>query len=247
MPFTISHVAAVLPMTRAKRLSLPLAALAAGSMAPDYLYFVPPLINYGELLHEPKYAFTFGIIAAFAAWTIWRVLAPGLYEIAPQWLRSRWDLQSWKQFPWWKNLMAFATGIATHLVLDSFTHSWGVGATRIGILSEGYVTPVGTLAGYELAQNLLSGLGLIILAIALVKTKPTQHKLSSTPKIQGLAVLLIPLSAVVGAVVRTGIVGGFDSRYEALAFYLLTGAVAGAALAALVLGLAAMGTRMSAR
>ena len=41
MPFTPSHVAAILPLAGRRDRGLPLAALAAGSMSPDLPYFQP--------------------------------------------------------------------------------------------------------------------------------------------------------------------------------------------------------------
>jgi hypothetical protein len=54
MPFTISHAAAVLPLSRT---GLPLAALMIGSMSPDFAYFLPA--RTGLLSHSVPGLFKF--------------------------------------------------------------------------------------------------------------------------------------------------------------------------------------------
>jgi hypothetical protein len=240
MPFTVSHIAAVVPFTGKSKWSLPIAALAAGSMAPDYLYFVPPLIQYGGAIHKPIYAFTAGLVMAIAAWAVWRVLAPGLHAIAPQFIRTRWDSERWRAYKPWQVFVAFLVGIATHLFLDAFTHSWGLGTTHIKLISNFYATPFGVLTGYEIAQNVFSGIGLVVLILIPFFIKPRETEQTQTPLLQKITLGTVPIAAVLGAVVRTAAVGGFDSRYEALAFYLLTGAVAGASVVAVGLSVAAI-------
>lgn len=237
MPFTISHIAAVVPLARGRRVQLPIAALAVGSMAPDLLYFVPGLIGFGSYLHQPAFAFTVGLSLALCAWALWRILAPAIHGISPQLVRSRWTPDSWDSNPLWSVVVGIEVGIGTHLFLDSFTHSWGWGAQNIAVLGASYDTPFGYLTGYELAQNALSGLGLLILAIIAIQLPPKPTEDSDAPLLQNLAMWLVPFMGIAGAIIRTAMVGGFDSRYEALAFYLLTGAVAGAMVTVVLLSL----------
>lgn len=236
MPFTISHIAGIVPLARREGIQLPFAAMAIGSMAPDLLYFVPGLINYGSYLHRPAYSFTIGLILALGGWMLWRILAPGIHNICPDIVRKRWNPDSWNSYKAWRVILAIQIGIATHLLFDSFTHSWGWGVNNIGALEAHYITPFGPPTGYEIAQNLMSGLGLIVLAIVALRLPSQNVQPSKTPKAQRAALWLVPLAGIMGAIVRTAAVGGSDSRYEALAFYLLTGAVAAGLVVVVVLG-----------
>jgi hypothetical protein len=230
MPFTVSHIAGVLPFT-SKRLSLPFAALAIGSMAPDQLYFIPPLIQYGTRTHEAPYLFTANLVLGLAAWVLWRLIAPLLHDVAPEVVRERWRPDTWTSHPWWSVPVAIWIGIATHIALDHFTHSWGWGTRNIEAIAATYATPVGLKTGYELMQIGLSALGLVIILGVLLLQKRSVIQPSRVPTIQRLTFPLVLCAGVFGAIARTAVVGGFDSRFEALAFYLLTGAVAGVVLA----------------
>ncbi len=238
MPFTVSHVAGVLPFNSAK-FPLPFAALAIGAMAPDLLYFVPPLIQYGTKTHEAPYLFTANLVLGLVVWVVWRFIAPLLHDVAPNVVRERWRPDTWTSHPWWSVPVAIWIGIATHIALDHFTHSWGWGTRHLAAIAATYATPVGSKTGYELMQIVLSGLGLVILLIMLLMQKRLPVQSSRVPAIQRLTVPLVFCSGVLGAFARTAVVGGFDSRFEALAFYLLTGAVAGVVLALTVLCLLA--------
>jgi len=65
MPFTISHAAAVLPLSRT---GLPLAALMIGSMSPDFAYFLPN--GPGVLSHSVPGLFKFCWPTALLVWVV---------------------------------------------------------------------------------------------------------------------------------------------------------------------------------
>ncbi len=127
MPFTPSHIAAVLPFARTP---LPPAALAIGSMAPDIPYFLPGDIA-RDFTHSVLGAISIDLVIgalAFAAWLL--VLRQPVLDYAPGWVRSRMAVQ-----PRWRARNAVLTGvllvaaleigILTHLLLDEFTHEGG--------------------------------------------------------------------------------------------------------------------------
>ena len=120
MPFTPSHVAAVLPLRG--RAGLPFAALAAGSMSPDLLYYLPgfgwsPAIPTHSLLGVVTWDLAFGLLI----WMAWCWAAGPLRDMSPDVLRSRWR-EPGSGFPGWRLApIAVAIGSLTHVVWDSFT------------------------------------------------------------------------------------------------------------------------------
>ena len=73
MPFTVSHVAAVLPMVgRSDR--LPAAALVIGSMTPDYPWFLTRGRSSG-LSHSLLGVVTVDLAAGLLAFVLWRRVA----------------------------------------------------------------------------------------------------------------------------------------------------------------------------
>ena len=132
MPFTISHVVAILPLTtpRAARW-FPTSALVIGAMVPDVPLLAPYLGSYAwshDLLLGPiSYDLVVGLVV-FALWTyaLRRPLAdlaphraPGPAE--PGAAGTRADLARGPA-------VAIVIGAYTHVLWDSFTHAnrWGV-------------------------------------------------------------------------------------------------------------------------
>lgn len=128
MPFTASHIAAVLPFGRT---FLPPAALAIGAMAPDLPYFLPLDID-RDFTHSPLGVVTIDLAVALIALAAWLfVLRAPVLDFSPRWVRERATLK-----PRWRvrgpavttlaTLLALEIGMATHLVLDEFTHEGGL-------------------------------------------------------------------------------------------------------------------------
>jgi hypothetical protein len=122
MPFTLSHVAAVLPLRRLCGPDL-FAALAIGSMTPDLPYFLPglreswPLPSH-DLISLPLFCLPVG----WLLWMLWRPFwtSTGLadHDTAP----------SPPAPPLWRTMAALAVGALTHLAWDACTHPfYGLG------------------------------------------------------------------------------------------------------------------------
>ena len=178
MPFTVSHIAAVLPLVRRRRglvtatdgdgddrpAALVPSALAIGAMVPDF----PALLPLGiprDLAHSLLGAVTADLglaVVLFAVWAL--VFRAALYDYAPGWLHSR----MLPRIRWWSGsvvtsallvVAAIAIGIATHLFVDSLTHEGWLTALLPALLD--------SVAGYPLVvwlHLLLSVVGLAILA-----------------------------------------------------------------------------------
>lgn len=170
MPFTVSHVAAVLPLRRApgSRWSLPVAPLVIGSMVPD----LPTFLRQDGLraaTHAASGIVTVDLALTVACGLLWTfglrapvmALAPGLSRRMgapePLWPSGRGD--DWNRWGRW--LLAAVVGSATHVLWDSFTHADSRLVPYVPVLLH-------DIAGLPLCawlQYLSSVLGLVVLAV----------------------------------------------------------------------------------
>lgn len=158
MPFTISHVAAVLPMRsgRTRVAGLPTAPLVIGAMVPD-LPAVLGAVNLRHVTHFGLWALPVDVVLAAVLWCGW-VLAvrPVVAATLPQ-LAARWPPAPARRpvAAWW--LLAAALGTGTHLVWDAFTHS-SEGATWLG----GMAAQEGVFLVLQLGSSVF---GLVVLLV----------------------------------------------------------------------------------
>jgi hypothetical protein len=128
VPITIAHPAAVLPL---RRCGLVISALVAGSVAPDCEYFF-------GLRHPASHAMpgvvTFTFPLALAVLVIFHAIVKWpLISLMPGGLQAR-LIGPARRFRWFPAsrflliLLSLVIGIATHVLLDGFTHpdSWAV-------------------------------------------------------------------------------------------------------------------------
>ncbi|GLW55851.1 DUF4184 family protein [Kitasatospora phosalacinea] len=141
MPFTVSHVAAVLPGLRAARGrgASVAAGLVAGAMAPDVPFFAESLVRgvyrHGGLTHRWWAAPTVDVVVGAG-------LVAGWYGLWREPLRAavpgRWNAvvpagrPTAAELGWTAG--ALAAGAATHLVWDSFTHRGRAGVRALPVL-----------------------------------------------------------------------------------------------------------------
>jgi hypothetical protein len=171
VPLTFAHPVAVLPLRR----WFLFVALAAGSMAPDILYFVLPTPytfdrKYG---HEFPGVILFSIPAAIILWGLWRWLVrDAVVALLPVSEQQKFmaDIPAFDRRrvkDWTFLFLAVAIGIASHLLLDSFSHRDGWGTEHIGFLAATRVHLVNRdLALYKLVQYFGSLVGMGVLALA---------------------------------------------------------------------------------
>ncbi len=163
MPFTLSHPAAVLPLRRL----LPFGALAIGSMAPDFPYFV----GLGEIrfrTHSFASVATFSVpvgLAAYFAFERW--LRAAWCDLLPAALASRLP-RAPRRDSWPVVVAALALGALSHVVWDSFTHEHEPGVRLLRVLNVVVVDLLGSpLRGYNLLQHGSTLAGGAFLAFAL--------------------------------------------------------------------------------
>jgi hypothetical protein len=135
MPFTVSHVAAVLPLHKPlRRLGL-LSAAAIGTMVPDLDLVLPTRLPRAQT-HSLLALLTFCLPVGLGAWALFQALIkPALIEVLPDRMYARLTaehvgprLTSVKV--WFYAALAVLLGALTHIVWDAFTHENG-GAANI--------------------------------------------------------------------------------------------------------------------
>jgi hypothetical protein len=163
MPFTVSHVVAVLPLTsgRAGRVFVP-AALVIGSMVPDLPYFVPPHRG-AEWSHSALGPVTTDLALGLALFALWRlVLVHPLTDLAPPWLRTRLpEPATLGRESWWSVALSVVVGSTTHVLWDTFTHRDRWGTRNLGWLT----LDAGVLPVFKWLQYGSGVVGLLVLLV----------------------------------------------------------------------------------
>lgn len=209
MPFTPTHVVAVLPLRRV----LPLTALAIGAMVPDVPHFFP-VASYAQT-HAPLGALTLCLPLGAACFLLleW-VLRRPLIALLPGWLAQRLDpapgIEPGVGF-WARVAVAIVLGAYTHQLWDAFSHAGGWGTHLVPMLNESIALGPWPLPGYKLVQYGSTVVGLPLLALwtlaVLARTPPRAVRGATLPaalRIVAYATLcLIPLGVGVYATVAS--------------------------------------------
>jgi hypothetical protein len=168
MPFTISHAAAVLPVSRYLARLRVLSAVVIGSMVPDFGLFLPWRPERVET-HSITGLYTFALPVGLATWWLFhRLIKPATVELLPDGayvnaLHDAPDLA--KPGHWLAAAAGVLVGAVTHLIWDAFTHEGARGVRMIPALDD----PVVDIAGHllmafkfiQLASS-LAGLAVVI-------------------------------------------------------------------------------------
>ena len=237
MPFTPSHVAAILPLRGRAGVGLPLAALAAGSLSPDLPYFlpIPDWRVVSPLPHSLMGILTWDLLFGLVMWTAWRLGAGPLHDLAPDAIRRRWRPAGWPTTVGAAAMVVLALliGAGTHVLWDSFTHAGRFGTQRFPILNTLIETPLRTLPAYRWLQYLSGVVGLVAVAWVGLRQPMSWDPPRRRPGLARAAVWLIPLGALVAVVQRFSVVGYTGLRDAA--FAIATASIAGAVATTLLL------------
>ena len=168
MPFTVSHVAAALPL---RRLNLVWSAFVVGSMAPDFTYIVGTA-NYRSLGHQFPGVVEFTLpVSLFALWVFHAAIKRPVVTLLPSGMQQRLGGQL-GQFNFggparfMAILFSLALGIATHVVWDAFTHPFSWPWERWVWLQRWVQVPLlGRMPMYMTLQWASSVIGLVAIGI----------------------------------------------------------------------------------
>lgn len=177
MPFTFSHPAIVLPLTRAK-LGLSETGLIIGSIIPDFEYFIR-FRNQSRYSHTITGLFWFDVpLAILFCFIFHLIIRNSLFDNLPAFLRARvikFRHFSWAEYfikNWIAVCLSILFGAITHLVWDGFTHETKFFVQRQTDLSHFMRVGNINLVGYKFLQfisSLLGGIAVLISILALKK------------------------------------------------------------------------------
>jgi hypothetical protein len=203
MAYTFSHPAAILPL----RKYFPFSALIVGSMAPDFLYFIPR-IRHHHYGHSTEGIFTFCIPASLIVlWLFHAVMKRPLLRMAPY--REQQKLVRYTTpfsfggiQKFLSILLAIFAGAEAHVWWDGFTHQFGYFSKHFPVL----VTPVtkdGMVLVCDVLQYGTSLVGALVLLEAYWRWSrqasldevPHYYRISGTVKF-AIAVIIASLSVV---------------------------------------------------
>jgi hypothetical protein len=182
MPFTISHVAAIIPFARPLARWRLLSATVIGSMVPDFgllLPWRPPRTETHSALGLLTFCLPVGLVTF---WLFQQLIKPAIIEILPDATYLRWrplsapaDLRSLWQ--WAMAACGVGLGAVTHLVWDAFTHEGARGVRMIPLLDDSIVDIAGHhLIGARLLQDWSSLAGLcFVLAVVAYGLRPGRN------------------------------------------------------------------------
>ncbi|MEM7064690.1 MAG: DUF4184 family protein [Cyanobacteria bacterium P01_B01_bin.77] len=213
MPFTPTHIVAVLPFWSLRRVA-PFSAFAIGAMIPDLPLFFP-IVNYNQA-HSPAGLFSICLPLGLGGFFLFEfVMRKPMVAILPVWLASR--LSSTPNIPTRSLLgnqlryiiaIAFAivVGAYTHQIWDAFTHKGRWGTQLIPMLNSSIEMGGLHVSGYSVFQHGSTFIGLPLLAllaaIELNRTMPKlrQDGLSAKWKLlAGVLMFVVPICVAVYA------------------------------------------------
>jgi hypothetical protein len=215
MPFTISHVAAVMPFARPLARWRLLSAAVIGSMVPDFGWFLPwPWRPARFETHSLDALLTFCLPVGLASyWLFQRLIRTPLIELLPPGAYARWhgaeapaDIRSAKQ--WIAAAGGLLGGAVTHLIWDAFTHEGGRGVRLLPMLEEPVAYIDGhTVRGLALMQDLNSLIGLVVVALVIVyglrpgtaADRALPRRLAGRERYAWIAAYLLAAAALTGA------------------------------------------------
>ncbi|MGA2024684.1 MAG: DUF4184 family protein [Steroidobacteraceae bacterium] len=174
VPFTVSHVAAVLPGYRRLSRAHVFSAAVIGSMVPDFGFLLLPVSLARWQTHSAVALFTFCLpVGLCAYWLLQLLIKPALLEVLPDraYVRLRAAHPSQRLSStsgWLYAAIAVLLGAVTHLIWDGFTHENAHGVRMFPLLDEyGPEIDGHPMQFYNWLQYGSSVIGLMLVAMAL--------------------------------------------------------------------------------
>ncbi|MFK8029743.1 MAG: DUF4184 family protein [Gammaproteobacteria bacterium] len=129
MPFTLTHIAAAIPIKKLTGSILPFTALAIGTMVPDMPIFFNVVSSYSQT-HSLTGLFTACLPIGLVMYVIFELLVrTALLELMPWAISQRLGERSTHNAKYLAGIVAaLILGAGSHVLWDSFTHhiGWGV-------------------------------------------------------------------------------------------------------------------------
>ncbi len=207
MPFTVSHIAAVLPAHRPLTRAHVFTAAVIGSMVPDFGLLLPGFPGARWETHGIVALFIFCLPVGLAAyWLTLLLIRPAMLEVVPDGaylrLRAAAPAASIAQLnAWLRAAVALLLGAITHLIWDGFTHENARGVRMFPMLTDfGPEMSGHPLHLYRWLQYGSSVLGLAVVIAALIvwlrhapaPPEPPPRRLGRRERLLWLAAYVLP-------------------------------------------------------
>lgn len=241
MPFTASHIAAVLPIPRSRLVG---SALVIGSMVPDLPLFTSGVLDY-RTTHSLAGVWTVDALVGIVAFGIWHaLLAPPALDALPAKVREavlcKTRLGLWRRLSRIRGYpslyVSLVIGAATHGGWDAFTHHGRWGGQLVPWLADQH----GPMTGHAYAQHASSLLGAIFIAwwvrgwLRSNGLRPVEVRLEPGARRAAAAVLL---AGAVNALLALAplLIANDALGYDTASFVIATSGVAGAGACAVAI------------
>jgi len=189
MPFTISHIAAVLPAWKKTPHIFSFTGLVVGSMAPDFEYFIRMTL-YGHYGHTMAGIFIFDLPIGILIYILYhgivrfqmiRHFPRILYARFSRYMQTDWETYLRDRYA--RVVVSILIGIVTHLVWDGFTHDreYIVAIYLPALLTNIHLAGL-TWPLYAFLQTISSIAGIVILLVFIYKMPPTTDEPALPPK-----------------------------------------------------------------
>lgn len=187
MPFTFSHPAIVLPLTKYSGRHISLTGLIIGSLTPDFEYFFRMKIQ-SNFSHTIGGLFYFNLpVGILLAFLFHNFIRDTLYDNLPLTFRKR--LETFKTFNWndyfkqsyFAVIISVLIGATSHLFWDSFTHIHGYSVQTFSTLRETLKIAGHDIPFYKLLQHFSTLIGGLFIAFAfynLTTSEVSKQKIS---------------------------------------------------------------------
>lgn len=238
MPFTLSHIAAALPLARTPLIP---SALAIGTMTPDLFYYLPVTID-RTTAHSWLGVVTVDLVSGLALVFLWQfLLRQPVVDHMPLWVRTRLGGGEWmstKRRHWPRlallTIASVLLGCATHVIWDSFTHD-GELVHAVPVLFE-QVGPLRVMKWLQHASSVLGALAIVLFVLrwkrkAEVRDAPPTKLGTRGRAIGRIAVFGVGLAVSLYAWLRGIFAHGYTWIDNALLFYTVTIGISTAGLA----------------
>jgi hypothetical protein len=172
LPYTVAHVAAIIPLQKLMGKRASLSALVIGSMAPDFPLFVGGVP--GQFSHSAAGLVGYCLPAGLLAYLLfhWILKGPTL-ALLPRALSDRLPAHAHRQPPASLGMvvLCLALGALSHLAWDAFTHADTVVSNHLPVMHLLVATVLGQpFPLYSVLQYLSSVVGLLVLAAWLLRS-----------------------------------------------------------------------------
>ncbi|MBE9067622.1 DUF4184 family protein [Leptolyngbya cf. ectocarpi LEGE 11479] len=208
MPFTPTHIVAVLPFWPLRRVA-PFSAFAIGAMIPDLPLFFP-IVNYAQA-HSLLGLFSICLPLGMGGFFLFElVLRKPMIALLPVWFASRLPSKPniLKQTLLGSQLigvaLAILVGAGTHQIWDAFTHKGRWGTQLIPMLNSSIEMGGLHVPGYNALQHGSTFIGLPLLAllaaIELSRRVPRLHQGTLPVKwklLAGALIFIVPICVAV--------------------------------------------------